>query len=380
MVVKNRLAIVMPSYFEENFGGAEYQASLLAEAATELGHEVHYIFATLGKTLANPLGIHLHPVPRRKISKRFGRVWWLYTPQIRKLLEEIQPDATYVRSGVAWAGAAAQYARKNGRRSIWHVAHLEDVTPLSIPAKLRRPFDFIERRAVDYAIRNSHIVVCHARYQAEALKKYFNRDSEVILKEQPEPTEVVDKSGPFTVLWVANIKGWKQPEVFIRLAREFSDDHRVRFVMVGRPAGGEYQKYLEASMEGLPNLDYLGELPIDVVNELLAKSHVFVNTSTNEGLPNTFVQAWMREVPVVSLMWDPDDILKPGEIGFCSGSFEQMVRDVRTLIENPSVRNEMGKRAREYALENHSLKKNMGRLLNLILDDAPPPPDLRIPL
>lgn len=366
MPERQKLVIATPTYFEEMIGGSEYQAYLLAQAAKERGYEVHYIFTSTQRGYANPLRLELHPICRSQIGRRFGHVWWMYSRQITRILKEIRPDTTYVRSGVAWAGTAARYARTHGCRSVWHVAHIRDVTPLRMAAKLRQPLDFIERHSVDYAIHNSDVVVCHARHQAEALKRYFARDSEVILKHQPVPTEVVDKSGPFTVVWVANIKGWKQPEMFVRLAGEFRDDPRVHFVMVGRPTNGEYQKQLEASMAGVQNLTYRAELPIEEVNELLANSHVFVNTSTNEGLPNTFVQAWMREVPVVTMLWDPDDILRSGEVGLFSGSFEQMVRDVRTLVENPALRDEMGRRARAYALEHHSLEKNMRRLLGLV--------------
>ncbi len=366
-----KLAIVTPGYYEQMVGGSEYQSYLLAEAAREAGLDVHHIYIALDsvKQPPNTLGISLHPVRSpwyRKYVRGLGNTACTCIPQTWRLLKMIQPDYVYCRSGVVQAGLAAYYTKHYECKSIWHVAHLEDVTPVPVRRNLRRPLDILERWAVDYAIQHSDIVVCHARYQAEALKQHFSRDSEVILKEQPAPREIIDKSGPFTVIWVANFKGWKQPEMFIRLAKRFDGDDRLKFIMVGRPAGNEYQNKLEASMSGLANLEYRGELPIGEVNEILAKSHIFVNTSINEGLPNTFVQAWMREVPVVSMLWDPDDILRSGKVGFFSGSFEQMVQDVRTLIDNPVIRNEMGVRARAYALENHSLSKNMGRLLELI--------------
>jgi len=362
-----RLAIVMPTFFEQMVGGSEYQAYLLAERAKAAGMDVHYAFMDSGAELSNRLGIGLHPLRRIKMRKSFGAIWSLFYNRVMAAIREIDPDVLYVRGGCSWAAMTASYATKNGRKSVWHVAHLNNVTPVPVWKNWRRPFDILERWSIDYAIRHSDVVVCHARHQARALKKHFGRDSEVILKEQPEPTETIDKSGPFTVAWVANIKAWKQPEMFVRLARELQDCESARFVMIGRPAGGRYQEELEAEIARTPNLTYPGGLPIEEVNRILAESHVFVNTSTSEGLPNTFVQAWMREVPVVGMVWDPDDILKPGKVGFLSGSFEQMVKDVQKLIENPELRDEMGRLAREYALEHHLLKKNMGRLLDLMM-------------
>jgi len=107
----------------------------------------------------------------------------------------------------------------------------------------------------------------------------------------------------------------------------------------------------------LSNLKYLGEISYEETNELLSKSSLFVNTSTTEGFSNTYIQAWMRENPVVTLNCDPDDLIKINKIGFHSGSFKRLVKDVRYLIENEDVRREMGKRAREYAFKNHDIKK-----------------------
>ena len=120
-------------------------------------------------------------------------------------------------------------------------------------------------------------------------------------------------------------------------------------------------------MEGVDNLEYKGELSIEKVNDLLRESHLFVNTSLYEGgPPNTFVQAWMRETPIVSLNVDPDDIIRKNTLGFHSGSFEQMVKDVKFLIENEKVRQEMGRNAREYAIREHDIEKILPKYVELI--------------
>ena len=361
-----RIAVVMPTIFEQVTGGSEYQCYLLADRAKTEGMEVHYIFVDNGRPCDNRLDLALHPLKSIRLRKTLGAYWSLYFGTVHRLLKGIRPDVVYVRGGWSFAGMTAWYAKRRECKSIWHVAHVEDVTPPPFLSLLRRPFDLIERKAIEYAIRHSTHVVSQAQFQDDLLRRHYGRASEVILQFQPQPKEVLHKNDPFTVVWVANIKAWKQPEMFIRLARELGTCENVRFLMIGRPAGVKYQEELEAQIRALSNLEYLGEQPIERVNAILAESHVFVNTSTHEGFANTFVQAWMREVPVVSMLLDPDNILKKRKVGYFSGSFEQMARDVRRLIENPALRDEMGRRAREYAMENHSLEKNMGRLLELI--------------
>jgi glycosyltransferase involved in cell wall biosynthesis len=360
------IAIVMPSYYEDIFGGSEYQASLLANAAINHGHEVHYIFAATHEHYNNPLNIKLHPIKRIKISKRMGSTWFIYYKLIFDILIEIKADVLYVRSGTSWAAITTSYAKQYGCKSIWHVASSNDITPKPFLSLIKRPFDLIERKAIEYTIKNATYVVAHARFQADLLLKHYDRNAIVILKEQPVPIEPIDKSGPFTILWVSNIKPLKQPEIFIRLADCLKTVKDLRFIMIGRPASGKYQDNLMMSIAQARNLNYLGEQPIEKVNQYFAQSHIFVNTSLFEGLPNTFVQAWMREVPIVSMLLDPDDILTKQNIGFFSRTFEQMVQDIQFLINNPATRQKMGERARSYALQNHSLDINMGKLIKLI--------------
>lgn len=366
MTGKEKIAIVMPSYFEDMIGGSEYQAFLFAEAAKERGHSVHYIFTGTKPLYQNPLALTLHPIKRLKINRRFGATHFIYGIQVLRILNKIRPSVVYSRSTTSWVGFVGYYAKKNHNcRSIWHIPHVEGVVRSSLSTMWHRPFDIIEKRLLEYAIHNVTTIIAHAYSQAELLQKNYGRFSHVILKEQPEPNEEIKKSKIIKIVWVANVKAWKRPECFIQLAKELSHTN-AQFVMIGKSAKGLYQKQLNADIADTPNLNYLGEQPIETVNEILAQSHIFVNTSVAEGLPNTFVQSWMREVPVVSMSWDPDGILQNKGIGYLAGSFEGLVKDVQRLINDDALRELMGKKARIYALKHHSLHKNMPKLIKLI--------------
>ena len=73
----------------------------------------------------------------------------------------------------------------------------------------------------------------------------------------------------------------------------------------------------------------------------------------------------MRETPVITLNCDPDNIIKNQRIGFHSGSFKQLIKDVRYLIENEDVRREMGEKARKYSIKNHDIVKIGKRYLEI---------------
>ncbi|MFA6215552.1 MAG: glycosyltransferase [Patescibacteria group bacterium] len=162
------------------------------------------------------------------------------------------------------------------------------------------------------------------------------------------------------VIWAANLKARKQPELFINLANDLKNTN-YKFLMIGYLQNNTkfYQDLINQTQASNPNFKYLGGMPAEEVNKLLAKSKIFVNTCLPEGFGNNFIQAWFNECPTITLDFDPDDIIKNHKIGYHSGSYEQLVKDTRFLIENPSTTEEMSQRARLYALENHLPQKNM---------------------
>ena len=138
------------------------------------------------------------------------------------------------------------------------------------------------------------------------------------------------------MIWIANLKPWKQPEAFVRLAQHFAATPGIRFLMVGAPVeksgNQQWQEVLMQEIAAAKNLQYVGQKSQTEVNQLLARSHIFVNTSTLEGFPNTFVQAWLREVAVVSLTVDPDHVLQASRVGILAQSESGMLQAVRSLM------------------------------------------------
>jgi glycosyltransferase involved in cell wall biosynthesis len=162
------------------------------------------------------------------------------------------------------------------------------------------------------------------------------------------------------------MKTIKQPELFLKLAVKIGNKAGITFLMIGRPPNRIQQKAFFEKIDTIPHLIYLGEIPNDKVNEYLCRSHIFVSTSLAEGFSNTFIQSWMRRLPVVSLNVDPDNIIKNEGIGFHSGCFEQMVEDVKKLIKDHRLRKILGNKAHKYATKNYSLQ-NIKKVADIIV-------------
>ncbi len=340
---------------------------LIAQSLASLGHHVCYVCTSPHVTDWFSEDVHIIPLKARSGSRRFGRNYFLYRSDILRVLDRIRPDIIYQSVACAFTGIAASYAKKNGCRMVWHIASERDICPEPLVSFRTALFDYIDRRWTEHGIRSADAIIGQARYQDQLLYDRYGRRCDLIVgTPQPAPDGPIVKTGPVTVVWVANLKPLKQPEIFLRLVRKLDDCQGVRFVMIGRPAYRSYQRRQEREMVGLKGFTYMGEQPLNRVNQVLAQSHILVNTSAYEGFPCTFIQAWLRRVPVVSLNVDPDDLLKTRQLGFHSQSMEALVRDTRRLVKDRDLREAMGARALQYARSHHSMNPNMTQITALL--------------
>jgi glycosyltransferase involved in cell wall biosynthesis len=249
---------------------------------------------------------------------------------------------------------------------VLHIASQRNVEKPKYPLRIKAIFGFLDRTIRKYVIRNASQIICQAEYQNILMQSNYGRKCDLILPNiHPMPNNTIKKTLPTKIVWVANFKQLKQPELFIQLAEKFLYSHQTKFIMIGKPSSGAWQEQLFKKMNRLSNLEYRGELSIDEVNELLRGSHILVNTSRYEGFSNAYIQAWMRKVPVVTLNCDPDDLIKTKKMGFHSKTFQQMVQDVRNLVENKQLREEMGEKSQKFAFKTFSIA-NINEFINLI--------------
>jgi glycosyltransferase involved in cell wall biosynthesis len=367
---KKVICFVLGDYYEQVRGGAEYQAYLLAKELKRRGYEIHYIYIDNGRKFVHELDIYLHPVKRNRFVKRVITSYsYLFdVPRIYSKIKRLNPDIIYQRTGTTHTGVAAYYARKHKKRLIWHVALDKDVIPKT--ANLRNIINgaFLSDLLLRYGIRNADKIVTQAAYQNALLEENYGRSCDAIVPNfHPVPPDFTDEKGQGKVLisWVANFKPDKRPMKYVELAKAFSDDPEIIFNMVGR-ISTPFGEAIRREVAKVRNIQYLGELTQDEVNILLNKTHIFVNTSSNEGFPNTFIQAWMRKVPVLSLDVDPDNVLETKAIGYCSRSMPQLISDCRALVRNDALREEMGNRGYNYAVERHSVAANIDQIMEIL--------------
>lgn len=349
-------------------GGAELQADYIIREL--LKHNPAYDICYVSDLIKKESGPRIENVRYVFLKSHGTKYSFLNTVPLVRILKDLDPDIVYQRWRTPYTGIAAWYTVNYGKKLIFEIASDQDLLKNRIPLNRNFAPKWISERFSRYGLRRADVIVCQSRDQQSSLKRVYGLESLLIPKGHPVPQGPFVKSSTPVVIWVANIKPLKQPEIFLELARSLAGI-RAEFVLVGRPDTGAFQTKIVSRAEGLPNVRYIGELSQDETNDLIASSSLLVNTSLYEGIPNTFIQAWMRETPVVSLNIDPDDVMTRERIGFRSRTFDQLVNNVRFLLENEQERAAQGRKARQYAVENHDIHTLRRKYIELFEGLAP---------
>jgi glycosyltransferase involved in cell wall biosynthesis len=361
----------MEKHAAVHMGGAELQADLLArELGSREGAQVFYLtrWAPSADIAAR------YPYQIRSIGSGKGyfrkRAVIFDARGLGAALRDIRPAAIYQRMKQSYTGICARHARQAGIPLFFHAAIDLDLSTDHRRDRsiLNRPIDMLETAVANYGVRRATRLIVQTDRQAQLARTGFGRsDALVIPNFQPLPEVLPGKgNGRICVLWVANIHANKRPELFLELAARFAGRRDIEFVMIGRP--NEHWQFGRgmAEIHEAKNVRYLARQPIEEVNRWMERADIFVNTSSVEGFPNTFIQAWARGAIVASVAVDIDAGMEKLGIGYCCGSVERLAAVVDELSGSEGLRHDTRERAFAYVQDNHSMK-NARRLADLII-------------
>lgn len=153
------------------------------------------------------------------------------------------------------------------------------------------------------------------------------------------------------ILWIRRFNPHYDPlaalAVFAKVRSEIPDA-TITFVGDGGGLRTEMDKYIEDN--GLTGVTYTGWVSDERVAEEFDKADIFLNTSHNDGLPTTILEASAAGLPIVST--NPGGIpqmLVDGEEGLLAdvGDVETLASHILELIRNPERAHQMGLAARK---------------------------------
>jgi glycosyltransferase involved in cell wall biosynthesis len=207
-----------------------------------------------------------------------------------------------------------------------------------------------------YGIRHADCIVTQSKEHAGMIQQHHKRESLVIPSLYAIPTEEelarVEKKH---VLWVGRCEDWKRPEVFIDLAEKHPTETFVMISPVSNNQSAYYTQLKERLAHAPANLTHIPYVPFAEIDQYFKEAKVFVNTSTYEGFPNTFLQAMKNKTPILSLVVNPDNILTTQQCGLqANNNTETLQQQLTTLLQNTSDRTQLGENGYRYCAARHA--------------------------
>lgn len=342
-------------------GGAQLQQILIGQELVDRGHDVYFIEHDGPDKQAqtiNGINIVLKPhhttgsPPAKAIRRTIDTV---------RILRSLSPDACYVRVPLFEVFPVAGYCTFTDARFVYGFAHDRELTNDPVTFKTAYTDNVAYRRLMRFALGTADTLVAQNNFQFRAARRQFETDVVKIPNGYEEPSadrkaDPVETERP-VILWVSTLRPWKRPELVLEVADAVPD---AQFVVVGGPdnEAPEVAVELNEAAADQPNLLYEGFVPYEDIGDYYTTADIFLNTSTDEGFPNTFLEAWSHETPVVSLAVDPSGVLTDNGIGLCANnSMDELVNAVSTLISDGETRARLGRRSLEYFRDNHGIER-----------------------
>jgi len=351
---------------EIGVGGAERQVGTLGRLLRAQGWPVRFVVGDWGQTSDHtPDGIPLIVGYRYGAGLKGLRFLYPQAPMLWRALAEARADIYLARGVTAWSGLTALFCRRHRKRFVQALASGMDVDPAHTYAGPR------DRWLHRQALRRADVVVAQHQEQADLLRQHYGREAQVIGNVVPQPTGPVTVAAGATpmVLWVANLKPLKRPEVVVEVARAIPE---ARFVMVGGPdpdhGGDQIAAWLREQMAAVPHLEYAGRLPPQQVLEYYRQAWVLLQTSRPgiEGFPNALLEAWTYGVPTVSSSRAGGIIEREGLGAYCE-TVPEMIAAVRHYLQaSVPDRQRFAEHARRYMMEYHSPERVVGAYADLL--------------
>ena len=163
------------------------------------------------------------------------------------------------------------------------------------------------------------------------------------------------------ILWVGNTRKLKRPEWVFEIASNFPDQ---QFVMIGGKADKDvYDKCLNLS-DNCTNVSFLGGKSFLETSKWFEKAKVLLCTSEYEGFPNTFLQAWANDIPVLSTV-NPSNVISDRKLGVICNNIDSFKIALQEILDPVSYA-KVSENIHRYFESAHSPNTNYYKLMEFI--------------
>ncbi|MES2720036.1 MAG: glycosyltransferase [Pseudomonadota bacterium] len=344
----------------ESFGAGVLQAvRMLANDQDARGLEVHVIHSSRPDTpppkelaqLFSP-GVRRHPL---KMSG--GIALWQDLRTLAGLirqLKQLRPDIVHLHSSKAGMLGRAAAATLKLQNSTIYSPHGWAFLRTDVSPTMRRIFLIIEQLAE--RLFGCYIAACSEHELHLAKERVYARSAGLLRNAVAIPEMPVrrDPDEHVRIITVGRVTEQKAPWHFAWLARELSGP-QTHFQWIG-----DNQHALCDTWLGQAPVQQTGPLGREDLQKALANADIFVLLSGWEGLPLALIEAQAMGLPaLITPLPGCLEVVIPEKTGLVADTADTMKRQLLRLIEDRTLRLEMGSAARarmksEFSFEAYS--------------------------
>ena len=328
-------------------GGAERQTALLARMLCKRGYRISVVTLDYGQEDGiEHEGVRVYKaydVAKGLPYVRFVHPCWT---GLWAAMSRAAADVYHQMGGDSETGQVALWCRVNGRKFVFATAADADCDRVLPYLQTRR-----QRWLYRYGLSAADSVVTQTAAQQERLRQSFGIESTVIRSCTPDPgwKPLVGKrrlaGKKLVIAWVGRFASVRRLDRFLDLA-EMCPQHD--FIVVG--SGNERDPYVCGLLERgklLPNLRFMGRISDAELDQVYRTTDFLVCTSSMDGVPTVFLEAWARGVPVLSLV-DPDGVIADRNLGRVVKDIAEMRIAISDIVNVPGAWDACSQAARQH--------------------------------
>jgi len=323
-----------------------------ANAFASAGHDVHVVYSARPETPPD-LARMFQPEVTLHLLPMNGKSSLAAIPQLRRLLSRLDPGVVHLHSSFAgFLGRAATIGTLRGAR-LFYSPHCISMMRTDIGLR-RYLFAALERLA---SIRKCTYLAC-SESERSAIREWLGVEPVLIENSVefalPEMAAAASQDKLKSVICVGGVRLQKNPWLFAEISREC----RRRGVPCSFSWVGDGDKAL-VNLLRESGVTVTGWKSKSEVGAMLADSHIYLSTSSWEGMPVSVIEAMACGIPVVASRSAGNvDVIEHGHTGLLFDGVHEAVELVEALstgrTDTPKlVRNALRDARNRFSVQRH---------------------------
>jgi len=351
--------LALDPHAQKSSGGAELQVALLARELVKRAYPVTLLVSAHDqKDDFYCEGIKIRVV--RKFDS--GALWetCLAIPSVLRALSKEKPDVVVVYGWTAWLYLLAQVRIFLPYRLVFVCA---------LDSEIEENFsytNFLKRWLFQRGMKLANVrfgITEHQQklFHAQGMTCLLTR----LLIQKASSHSLSNNDKPIDLLWVARCHEVKQPLLFLELARRCGP---YRLQMICSKQDEKLWNRVKEEVQDCQNIEFLESVPYREIQSYFDRAKIFVNTSIEEGVPNTFIHAGLGHTAIASLRVNPDGMFDHFHAGCCAlNDKEKFFTSIKQLLSNTSLLSLAQEESAHFVRAWHDNEKNLQAFIEGVL-------------